>query len=138
MTAIAKVQAIGEGGYVDPGTGIYISATDPVITGYTAWVENLVNHDKMKLVEGPYEGSNWAEFNLQLAAAEGDFDKAWDEYSATLPAPGKKAAPAPKVVADAADLAKQEAADKADKVAPTKGAAKGADAAKANAAPAAE
>jgi hypothetical protein len=132
MTAIAKVQAIGEGGYVDAGTGIYISATEPTLTGFTTWVENLVNHGKMKLVEGPYEGSNWAEFNLQLAAAEGDFDKAWGEYSALLPATGKKAEPAPKVVADAADLAKQEAAEKPAK------AGKGADAAKANAAPAAE
>lgn len=91
MAQVAVVRAKGDGGLQDPQNGTYISSKRDTIVDYTAWVENLVNHDKVNLVDGPFDGSNWAEFQGHVATADGDIEKALVEYKKNLPAGNAKA-----------------------------------------------
>lgn len=98
MTQVAIVRAIGDGGFQEPRIGTYISSQSDTIVAYTEWVENLVNHDRVTLVE-KVEGSNYAEFAGHVAANDGDLEKALVEYRKVLPK-AAKAAPAPVEVAE--------------------------------------
>ncbi len=84
MTQVAIVRAIGDGGFQEPRTGTYISSQNDTIVAYTEWVENLVNHDKVKLVE-LIEGSEYAQFVNHVAEEEGDQDKALAAYRKVMP-----------------------------------------------------
>jgi hypothetical protein len=112
MTQVAIVRAIGDGGYQEPRYGTYISSQRDTIVGYSDWVENLVNHDKVKLVEGPFEGSDYGEFANHVAKADGDEEKALGEYRKLLPA-GNKNYEKVKVVESPADADAQEKEEKA-------------------------
>ena len=84
MTQVAIVRAIGDGGFQEPRTGTYISSQSDTIVAYTEWVENLVNHDKVKLIE-KIEGSEYGQFVNHVAEEDGDQDKALAAYRKVLP-----------------------------------------------------
>ena len=107
MTEVAIVRAIGDGGYQEPRAGTYISSQRDTIVGYSDWVENLVNHDKVKLVDGPFEGSNYGEYVNYVAQADGDMEAGLAEYRKVLPA-GSKNHEKVKVVESPADADRQE------------------------------
>lgn len=111
MTEVAIVRAIGDGGYQEPRAGTYISSQRDTIVGYSDWVENLVNHDKVKLVEGPFEGSNYGEYVNYVAQADGDMEKGLEAYRKVLPA-GNKNHEKVKVVESPADADRQEKEEK--------------------------
>lgn len=102
MTQVAIVRAIGDGGFQEPRTGTYISSQNDTIVAYTEWVENLVNHDKVKLVE-LIENSEHSEYVNQIAAADGDQEKALEAYRKNLPQAQKNHEKVT-VVENAADL----------------------------------
>lgn len=111
MTQVAIVRAIGDGGYQEPRTGTYISSKRDTIVAFTDWVQNLVNHDKVKVVEGPFEGSEYTQYVNHVAQNQGDEAKALEEYRKTLPN-GKAAAKTEpvKVVENTSDLVEEKPA----------------------------
>lgn len=112
MTQVAIVRAVGDGGYQEPRTGTYISSKRDTIVAYTDWVENLVNHEKVKLVEGPYEGSEYGQFVNVVAENNGDQEVALEAYRKTLPI-GNKDAEKIRTVESPADLEAQVKTEKA-------------------------
>ncbi len=112
MTQVAIVRAIGDGGYQEPRTGTYISSKRDNIVAYNEWVENLVNHDKIKLVEGPFEGSEYTAYIQHVAAKDGDEAAALAEYRKGLPASDKNHEKV-RIVESPADADAQLAAEKA-------------------------
>ena len=102
MTQVAIVRAIGDGGFQEPRTGTYISSQSDTIVAFTEWVENLVNHDKVKLVE-LVEGSEYGQFVNHVAEEDGDQAKALEAYRKVLPT-GQKNYEKVTVVENPADL----------------------------------
>lgn len=117
MTTVAKVRALGDGGLQDPQSGAYISSKRDTIIQYTPWVENLVNHDKVALVEVLDDG-NYTEYQNFVTNAAGDEEKAYDAYKATLPRANPKAEKVT-VVETAADVDKAPRGRPAKVAAPT-------------------
>ena len=118
MTQVAIVRAIGDGGFQEPRTGTYISSQSDTIVAFTEWVENLVNHDRVKLIE-KVEGSVYAEFVNHVAAQDGDQDKALVEYRKVLPQASAKFEKTV-VVENPADLDEKKAEPKAKPAADAK------------------
>lgn len=75
---VVIAKANGDGGFMDPSTGLYISSQTENVVPLTTWVENMANHERVTIVEEL--GDDYERYAQVLLANGGDQTKALEAY----------------------------------------------------------